>query len=156
MNSVTLSFVQSQAIAQTYAAHLVSVPRLGCCLPHHMLGWAAGPEGRLRLLESSWEKLVETGREAEKQPDRHMQSPAWGGTGLLRRGRGCWAGRKQLLLGTWEVWRGGFGNPVSEQRSVTQEQERAKGLSASCEDRVGRRRLVYQPWHLNLSRSLLL
>lgn len=62
----------------------------------------------------------------------------------------------RLLLGTCKGRHGGFGNPVSEQSSVTQEQEWAKGPSISCEDRVGRRGAVYQLWYQNLSRSLLL
>lgn len=49
-----------------------------------------------------WAKLVETGGATAKQPERHIQGPMQDETGLLLRGRGCWSGRKQLLLGIFE------------------------------------------------------
>lgn len=127
LNCDVLSSVWSQVIVQTCAAHLVPVLLFAT-------SWLAGWRGDCGLWRAA-------GRNWWRQGERQRDSRT--GTGRDRisaKGKGCWAGRKQHLWGTGE--RQQFGNPESEQSSVTQEQESSKGLSVSCEDRVGKRQLA--------------
>lgn len=62
--------------------------------------------------DRDWEGSKETAGQTHPGP-----CLAWDRT-LLRGGEG-WAGRKQLLMGTWEAWHGRFGNPVSDLSSGT-------------------------------------
>lgn len=80
LNSDVLSSVWSQVTVQTCAAHVAPVLLFATT---RLLGWR-----RLRLVESSWERLVAAGREAAGQPGRH------------RADRISEEGRKQLLWGT--------------------------------------------------------
>lgn len=126
---------------QICTAHLVSV-MAGLLLD---ISWAAQSGGEREQMGESdgdWEGSRETAGQTHPGP-----CMVWDRT--LLRGREGWHGRKQLLM-TWEAWHGRFGNPVSDQSSVTQEQGKAKGPSVSPEDMVGRRE-----WFSNCGSLLL-